>query len=301
MLEIFDDDIINNYNGWEIAENGKFLYNNAIEYQPTLIYNTENKDISELSYPKNIDSGYQYVLFTSNYIIYNNKDCIIIEDYSNKIIRIINNHGSLITYMTKNNKYLFFADNDNNVKIYCLDTFQSLYFMYSYNTNIISISHDNKYYVNSGAKLDIYNLETMEHIITINPKKYILLTAICYKHIATFRQNIIIYSIYGTELFELEEHEEKVHYLDYSYDNCYLYCGTKSELIIYETDNYNIVKKYDLEDISSYYLTNDDYKILYVNEKELEYIYTPKFHQFIHNLLIDYLPYELVRNILCFL
>ena len=180
----FNDDIINNYNGWEIAENGKYLFNNGIEGQPTLVYNTETEYISELSSLKSIDSGYQYVLFTLNYMIYNNKDNIIIEDYNNNIIRVINNHCYLITYITKNNKYLFFADNDHNVKIYCIDTFEPLYNMYSYNTECISISHDNKYYVNSGSNLNLYNLETMELLITINPKKYVLLSAICYKHMS---------------------------------------------------------------------------------------------------------------------
>ncbi len=303
MCEIFDEDIINNYIGWEIVENGKYLFNNGIEHQPTLIYNVDTETLSELSYEKNFYSGYQYVLFTSNHIIYNNKDNIIIEDHNNKILKIINNNDVLITYITKNDKYLFFSDNDNNVKIYNINTFEHLYNSFSYQTNTISISHDNKYYVNCGYKLHIYNLDTMEQISTININTYVSLTAICFKDIAIYGSNITIYTIDGTKLYNLTDldNDEKVIYLDYSYDNNYLYCGTKSELIIYDTYNYNIVKTYDFDNVFSYCLTNDDYKILYVSDGSIDYIYTPQFNKFINDLLIKYIPIELVLNISSYL
>lgn len=300
MALIFDDYIINNYFGWEILYNGKYLYNNGMEDQNTLVYDVEKNDFIELTYQKIFNMGYQYVLFTSEYMIYHCKDNIIIEDYNNNIIKIINNNGTLITYLIKNDKYLFVCDEDDYINIYCINSFEFKFFIYSYHLNYINISNDNKYFITGWNNINVYD-NNMELLINFTPKKEVSFATLCNKHIATVNQSITIYNKDGIELFELSNNTDTIHFLEYSQDNCYLYCGTKNELIIYEKNKYNIINKYNYHEISSYCLTNDNYKILYVNEIKIGHIYTPLFYQYITDLLVNHLPKELIQNILLYI
>jgi hypothetical protein len=302
--DIFDSSIINNYYGWIITDNGKHLYNNGIEGQPTLIYNTETNNLFELEY--NINSGYQYVLFTSNYIIYNSQDNIIIQDYKHKIIRIINNYNNNIINLINNDKFLVASDDNNEIKIYNLDTFDILFTTYFYHLGCMNVSNNNKYLISVLSNINIYNLEDNTFLYYNNPYKSVKEIAINKHEIAALIANnsIVIHNLNNRmELDKIYEYDkyENFHYLNYSYDGMYLYYGNSYKLVIFNALNYNIIKKYTFEKITSYCLTNDDYKILYINETELGTIYTPQFHNIIHDLLIDYLPEEIIMNVLFYL
>ena len=303
---LFDSSISNNYYGWQITDNGKHLYNNAIEGQQTLIYNFETNELSELSHPKDMNTGYQYVIFTPKHIIYNDNDYIIIEDYENKIIKMINNNNLYITNLVKNDKYLFISDDDNNIKGYDLDTYELIFTFHKSNIRYMNISRNNKYLITGNSAINIYDLEKNNLIKTVRQNQKVREIAISQKHIALVlsRTNrITIYNLDGTKLYNIYKYDkyENYDYLNYSYDEKYLYYGNSYELIIFEvnndTINYKFIKKYKFQNITSYCLTNDDYKILYINDKEMNYIYTPQFYHFIYNLLINFLPYELIRHI----
>jgi WD40 repeat protein len=301
------NDIFDSYYGWKITDNGRYFYNNGIEEQPTLIYDTKTNDIFELSYPKKMNTGYQFVVFTPTNIFYNSFDNIIIEDYSHKIIRIIHNNNAAITNIIKNNKYLFVSDNDNTLKAYDLETFDIIFSTYFYNMGNMNVSHDNKYLVTAWSSINVYDLE--ENKLLVN---YKCNTSIVEKEIAISKYNIaglyknksiMICDLYGAGLYGIYEYDKykDYHYLNYSHDEKYLYYGNNHEFIIFESYNYKKIKKYELENVSSYYLTNDDYKILYINDEKLETIYTPQFNKFIHGLIIEYLPEELIMNVLFYL
>ena len=300
---IFDNRITYYYYGWKITDNGNYLYNNGNIEQPFLVYDTKMKNMIKLSYPKKLNTDIQYILFTSKNIIYNNYDKIIIEDYNNNIIKIINNYNANIIKLIKNEKYLFASDNDNTIKVYNLDTFEMVFSSYFYRFGCMNVSCDNKYLITGWNNINIYDLEENKLSITFKINNDIDHLAINKHHIAILYNNtIMIYNLYGCYLqsniinIQYDKYEE-YEFLNYSYDDKYLYYGNSYELIIFTTNNYNIIKKYNLNNVTSYYLTNDDYKILYINNKILGTIYTLQFYQFIHDLIIDYLPEELVDNI----
>ena len=72
-------------------------------------YETYNKDtniVSKLSYCK-IDDYKQHILISSNNIMYNTVDNIIIENIDGKKhIKILNNHGSIIVDIINNDKFM---------------------------------------------------------------------------------------------------------------------------------------------------------------------------------------------------
>ena len=299
QVDIFSNYINDNYHGWEITNNGKYLFNNALDTEPTLIYNTETNTISELSYKKG--DKYQKILFTSNHIIYNSIDNIIIGEYNNNdIIKIINNFT--IIDLIKNDKYLFVKEIGDIVKVYNLNNFEAVFSVYNLYTKCMNVSPDNKYLVIGGIKITLYTLDEPRLILSYKTNSMVLIIAICDRYIATINKDgmIIIYSIYGVQLFTIYECDLDKTYqtLIYSHDENYLYYGDNTELIIYETERYNIIKKYNLENVTSYHLTDDDYKLLYVNDKEIGCIYLPKFCNIIHDILIEYLPEELIMIIL---
>ncbi len=304
MDDIFSDYIINNYNKWYIEENGKYLYCNSCEGQQTIIYNTETKIISELSYNKNLSTGFQYVLFTDNNIIYNDNNNIIIEDYNHKIVKIIHNNGAFIIYLFKNDKYLF-VDDEELLNIYCIKTFEHLYSFHFDNLLYFNVSNNHMIIYDSGIK--IYSLDNFELSKVIHNNKVANISdieiAINDKHFAIIlNDDIIIYDLYGNELFIVPIIiDDNLYYLQYSNDNNYLYCGYNNKLEIYETNKYKQIKQYNSIETLSYSLTKDDYKILYINETKFDYIYTPKFHKIVKKILINNLPYELIECILLYL
>ena len=299
-INIFDNMITYYFYGWQITDNGNYLYNNGNEEQPFLVYDTKTKKMIELAYPKKLETEYQYILFTAKYLIYNNYDKIIIEDYNNKIIKIIHNY--VITNLIKNDKYLFATNKNSEIKVYDLETFELIFSSY-FNTFGL-ICYNNKYLITGWNDINIYDLDENKLYSTFKIKNNIRGIAINENHIACLVCNYIIsiYNLYGNHLYDIYQYNHnEFQYLNYSYDNKYLYYGNSYELVIFETDNYNIIKKYNLDNISSYCLTNDNYKILYINNVLLGTIYTPQFYNVIYDLTMDYLPVELINKIMIYL
>ena len=307
---MFDSHYDNNhYYGWQIINN-KYSYNNSIYDDATLLYNKDTNIVSKLSYCK-IDDYKQHILISSNNIMYNTVDNIIIENIDGKKhIKILNNHGSIIVDIINNDKYLIARDIGDNIIVYNLDNFEVICTMYCCYTNSMSLSHNNKYFIAGGERLILYNMEDLKLVQSFKVNKAILKIAICDKHIVTINQDnmIIVYSIYGIGLFAIHEFDNNdnncIQYLNYSHDENYLYYGNYYELIIYETNNYNTIKKYNLENVTSYYLTDDDYKIYYTNfddsitNVQYKILYSPKYYQYIYSLLINHFPEELIDIII---
>jgi hypothetical protein len=152
-------------------------------------------------------------------------------------------------------------------------------------------------------------MEDLKLIQSFKINKEIIKIAICDKHIVTINKDnmIIVYSIYGIELFAIHEFYDNdnnyIQYLNYSHDENYLYYGNYNELIIYETNNYNTIKKYNLDTVFSYYLI-DDYKMSYIIYDESitnvqhKILYLPKYYQLVHSLLMEHFPEELIDIII---
>jgi hypothetical protein len=299
----------NHYYGWKIINN-KYSYNTSIYDDATLLHNKDTNIISKLSYCK-IDDYYQYVLISSNNIIYNTVDNIIIENIEDKKnIKILNNNGSIIVDIINNDEFLIARDIGDNIIIYDLHNFEVICTMYCCYTNCMSLSHNNKYFIAGGKRLILYNMEDLKLIQSFKINKEIIKIAICDKHIVTINKDnmIIVYSIYGIELFAIHEFDNNdnncIQYLNYSHDENYLYYGNYHELIIYETNNYNTIKKYNLENVISYYLIDDDYRMSYtifdesITNVQHKILYLPKYYQLVRSLLMEHFPEELIDIII---
>jgi hypothetical protein len=72
----------------------------------------------------------------------------------------------------------------------------------------------------------------------------------------------------------------------------------------YETNNYNTIKKYNLENVISYYLIDDDYRMSYtifdesITNVQYKILYLPKYYQLVRSLLMEHFPEELIDIII---
>ncbi len=303
--------IENNYEGWEIAEDGKYLYNLGTEDQDTIIFDVKNKSLFEI--PSDMNSSLLFyskdnsdiiICASSNIIniMANNK---LKKNY--KLIKEINAHDYEITCLLKTNKYLISCSNDETIKLWSLDNFEHVH-TFNHDDDVLCVNYYNNYLISGDFRgnVKLWNLETFELINEINVSEYIVSVAVSDKYIAFSTSKSKLYIVYYN--FETLEHkytfsnqERYIYFLQFSSDNNYLYSGTADNLIIYSTDNFKALKKYNHNSfVSSHCLTKDNYKILYVDEKKLDYIYTPTFNNFIIELFKknNLLPRELILLVL---
>jgi WD40 repeat protein len=313
--------IENNYEGWEIAEDGKYLYNLGTEDQDTIVFDVKNKLIIELPSDMNSSLVFYSQKDNNDIIICASSNIINIMTISNKnnisynLIKSIEAHDYEITCLLKTDKYLISCSNDETIKIWSLDTFE-LFNTFNHDDDILCVNNynndqSNYNYLISGdfsGVVKIWNLDTFELVNEINVNEYIVSVAICDNFIAfgSSKSKLYIseYSPLGLgNLYTFSHQQRYIYFLQFSSDNKYLYSGTRDNLIIYSTDNFKVLKKYTHTSfVSSHCLTKDNYKILYVDEKRFDYIYTPVFHDFIKELFNRpgdyYLPNELILNII---
>jgi WD40 repeat protein len=311
ILEYID----NNYEGWEIAEDGKFLYNLGSEDQETVIFDVKNKSLFEL--PSDMNS---YLLFYTqnniNIIICASGNIINIMSMSNneqshKLIKQIDAHFYEITYLLKTDKYLISCSNDESIKLWSLDNFEHVN-TFNHNEDILCINYYNNILISGdfNGTVKLWNMDTFELINEINVFEYIVSVAISDKYIAFSSSKSKLYIIkYKLNTFKFghkytfSNQERYIYFLQFSSDNNYLYSGTADNLIIYSTNvnGCKLLKKYNHNSfVSSHCLTKDNNKILYVDEKKLDCIYTPTFNNFIIELFEknNLLPHELVLLVL---
>ncbi len=299
--------IENNYDGWEIAENGKYLYNLGIEGQETIILDVENNKLIEL--PCDINN---YLIFHSNnegndYIISASDN--IINIINKKKFKTINAHDYDITSLLKTDKYLISSSSDETVKLWSLNNFEHIH-TFNHNDDVLCINHYNNYLVSGDFEgiVKMWNMDTFELINEININEYLVSVAICDKYIAftTSESKLYIINYEFNILYTFSHQSRYIYFLQFSFDGNYLYSGTGDDVIMYSTDTFKIIKKHNhISFASSHCLCKDNYKILYVDERKFYYIYTPIFHKFIISLLDkqgDYfLPNELILLIIKYL
>ncbi len=301
--------IENNYEGWEIAEDGKFLYNLGTEDQDTIIFDVKNKSLFEI--PSDMNSSLLFyskdntdiiICASSNIInIYNNS--------SHKLIKKFDAHDYEITCLLKTNKYLISCSNDETIKLWSLDNFDHVY-TFNHKDDVLCINYYNNILISGDFKgtVKMWNMDTFELINEIDVSEYIVSVAVSEKYIAFSSSASKLYIVYYDQhklehKYTFSNQERYIYFLQFSSDNNYLYSGTADNLIIYSTNStdYKVLKKYTHNSfVSSHCLTKDNYKILYVDDKKLDYIYTPLFHNFIIEVFEknNLLPHELVLLIL---
>ncbi len=303
--------IENNYEGWEIAEDGRFLYNLGSEDQETLILGMKSKSLIEL--PSDMNNCLLfYEQSESDERIICASDCIInIYNYSvNKctLIKSIEAHDYSITSLIKTDKYIISASNDETIKLWSLDNFDMVY-TFNHNDDVLCINYNDNYLVSGDFQgvVKVWNLETFKLIKEINVNEYIVSVAISNKLIAlsTSKSKLYIYDFEcnnSNHKYVFSNQERYIYFLQFSSDNNYLYSGTADDLIMYSTYDFKILNNYKHQNfVNSHCLTKDNYKILYVDEKKLDYIYTPVFHNFIFNILSSHIPHELISLIIKYL
>ncbi len=314
LVEYFE----NNYEGWEIAEDGKYLYNLGIEEQDTVVVDVKNRYLFELPSDMNGNLLF-YSRSESNYIISASGNIINIykiiknKKKNYKLIKQINAHDFDITCLLKTDKYLISCSNDETIKLWSLDNFEHIH-TFNHDDDVLCVNYSYSYLVSGDfhGTVKLWNMDTFELINQIDIEEYVVSVAICDKYIAISSSKPELYiTDYKFNILQKFYHQERyIYYLQFSKDNKYLYSCTADYIITYMTndDGCKLLKNQKHKTfVTSHCLTTDDYKILYTDDKKLCCLYTPSFHDFIKTLFITkglnnyFLPEELILLIIKYL
>lgn len=308
----------NNYEGWEIAEDGNFLYNLGIEEQDTLIMDVKNKSLFELPSDMNGNllfftqeschrESNDYIMCASGNII---KIYKLLKGNNNyKLIKSIEAHDFDITCLLKTDKYLISCSNDETIKLWSLDTYEHIT-TFNHNDDVLCVNYYHNYLVSGDFRgnIKLWSMDTFELINEIDIGEYIVSVAISDKYIAFSSSKPKLYiTDYKFNILQIFSHQERyIYYLQFSTDNKYLYSCTADNIINYITNNdgCKLLKKHNHNTfVTSHCLTKDNYKILYTDDKKLSYLYTPSFHDYIKTLFEkqNVLPDELILLIIKYL
>jgi WD40 repeat protein len=189
--------IENNYEGWEIAEDGKYLYNLGSEDQDTIIFDVKNKSIFEI--PSDMNNCLLFYSHSNDFVICASDNIInifMINGRKSNLIKKIEAHDYSITSLIKTDKYIISASNDETIKLWSLDNFELVY-TFNHNDDVLCLNYYNNYLISGDFEgtVKIWDLETFELINEISTTDYIVSVAISDKWIAFSASNSKLYII----------------------------------------------------------------------------------------------------------